>query len=109
MIATRRFADSARKGYASRRRPSTWRNQRVSRFQLAPAGSTTSSVSRTIDVPVLLRSSNRSDSRQRLQSGLCLGFANSLPFAAGAMVFEVCQIGVLRRKQPVLFGLGLRP
>src|SRR6266550_2649369 len=40
MIATRRFADSARTSYASRRRPSTWRNHRVSRFQLAPAGST---------------------------------------------------------------------
>jgi hypothetical protein len=62
-----------------------------------------------IDVPMLLRSSNWSDSRQRLQSGLCLGFANSLPLAVGAMVFEVCQIGVLRREQPVFLGLGLRP
>ena len=62
-----------------------------------------------IDVPMLLRSSNWSDSRQRLQSGLCLGFANSLPLAVGAMVFEVCQIGVLRREQPLFLLLGLRP
>src|SRR6185436_8628067 len=48
-------------------------------------------------------------SRQRLQSGLCLGFANRLPLAVGAMVSEVCQIGVLRREQPVCLGLGLRP
>jgi hypothetical protein len=70
---------------------------------------TNPSVFRAIDVPMLLRSSNWSDSRQRLQSGLCLRFANSLPLAASAMVFEVCQIGVLRREQPVLLGLGLRP
>ena len=56
-----------------------------------------------------LYSSNWSDSRQRFESGLCLGFANSLPLAVGAMVFEVCQIGVLRREQPVFLGLGLRP
>ena len=62
-----------------------------------------------IDVPMLVHSSNWSDSRQRLQGGLCLGFANSLPLAVGAMVFEVCQIGVLRREQPVFLGLGLRP
>src|SRR2546422_3044181 len=59
--------------------------------------------------PVALYSSNWSDSRQRFESGLCLGFANSLPLAVGAMVFEVCQIGVLRREQPVLLGLGFRP
>ncbi len=56
-----------------------------------------------------LYSSNWSDSRQRFESGLCLGFANSLPLAVGAMVFEVCQIGVLRREQPVFLSLGLRP
>ena len=69
----------------------------------------TISTSRAADALMLFRRSNWSDSRQRLQSGLCLGFANSLPLAVGAMVFEVRQIGVLRREQPVLLGLGLRP
>ena len=41
-------------------------------------------------VLMLLSTSNWSDSRQRFESGLCLGFANSLPLAVGAMVFEVC-------------------
>src|SRR5437899_5391731 len=53
--------------------------------------------------------SNGSDSRKRLQSGLRLGRAQGLPLAVGALVAEVGQVGVLRREQPVLLGLGFRP
>jgi hypothetical protein len=60
-------------------------------------------------IEMLVYVSNWSDSRQRFESRLCLGCANSFPLAVGAMVFEVCQIGILRREQPVLLGLGLRP
>src|SRR5215831_3334406 len=53
--------------------------------------------------------SNRSDSRKRLQSGLRLSLAQCLPIAAGALVAEVGQVGVLRCQQPVFLGLGFRP
>src|SRR4029077_961733 len=53
--------------------------------------------------------SNGSDSRKRLQGGLRLGRARGLPVAVGALVAEVGQVGVLRREQPVLPGLGFRP
>src|SRR5688572_20224820 len=52
---------------------------------------------------------NGSDSRKRLQRGLRLGLAQGLPVAAGALVAEVGQVGVLRREQPVLPGFGFRP
>src|SRR6266850_277535 len=79
------------------------------RFQLAPVWSTNPMRIQGHRRADALYSSNWSDSRQRFESGRCLGFANSLPLAVGAMVFEVCQIGVLRREQPVFLGLGLRP
>ena len=53
--------------------------------------------------------SNGSDSRKCLQSGLRLGLAQGLPVAVGALVAEVGQVGVPRREQPVLLGLGFRP
>src|SRR2546425_12541939 len=88
---------------------SSWRNQLAIWFQLRPVWSTNPIRIQGHRRADALYSSNWSDSRQRFDSGLCLGFANSLPLAVGAMVFEVCQIGVLRREQPVLLGLGFRP
>jgi len=54
----------------------------------------------------LLYSSNWSDSRQRLRADVALALRNRLPLAVGAMVFEVCQIGVLWREQPVSSALA---
>src|SRR6266550_8013091 len=57
----------------------------------------------------LRRSSSRSDSRQRLQSRLCLGRAQGFPAAVSAPVLEVGEVRILRREQLMLLGLGFRP
>src|SRR5262245_17135478 len=58
--------------------------------------------------PVVGRS-NRSDSPKRLESGLRLRLAQGFPVAVGALMPEIGQVGVLRREQPVLLGLGCCP
>jgi predicted Zn-dependent protease len=108
-IMARAGYDPRALAHAPSRSASIRLNKTATWFQMALFWSTNSIRIQGVDVPMLLGSSNWSDSRQRLQSGLCLGFANSLPLAVGAMVFEVCQIGVLRREQPVFLDLGLRP